>query len=77
MLNYVPGVVMLKLEIAFFMAFAICATIGKAAGGTALFQWVAPLFDGVSTIFLVAVVVYPVYGYVRLLLSPPPTVQWD
>ena len=68
---------MLKLEITLFMAFAICSDIGKAAGDTALFQWAAPLFDGVSTIFLVAVVVYPVCSCLRLLFSPPPTVQWE
>ena len=66
---------MLKLEIAFFMVFAICADIGRAAGNSALFQWIAPLFDGASTIFLVAVVVYPVYWYLRLLTSPPPAIE--
>ncbi|MBO7411065.1 MAG: hypothetical protein J6T92_03990 [Ottowia sp.] len=65
------------LECLFIAVCFICAAISDAAGGTALFKGIAPLFWWVAVASFVAAVVYPVYDTWKLLTTPPPPAPLD
>ena len=68
---------MFDTVLALFGASVICGSISEGAGGTALFGWIAPVFEWACGLFFLAAVLYPVYDFWKLLTTPPPPIEWE